>query len=123
MNGDCRSWTCIGDRRHPKQANPVQLVGHPETIQKRGSGKLAGLVPGSPLVGSDLRAWHRLWTDDGQTRSYYRLVVQQNNAAAAKQRSAFEATKLRRLTTPVSIFLCFSRAGRGKQYAGRKCDS
>jgi hypothetical protein len=27
------------------------------------------LVPGSRLVGSDLRAWHRLWTDFGQLRS------------------------------------------------------
>src|SRR5258708_37757350 len=25
-----------------------------------------GQVPGSRLVGSDLRAWHRLWTDNGQ---------------------------------------------------------
>jgi len=27
-----------------------------------------GRLSSSRLVGSDLRAWHRLWTDDGQRR-------------------------------------------------------
>jgi len=29
---------------------------------------LSRQLPCSRIVGSDLRAWHRLWTDDGQTR-------------------------------------------------------
>src|SRR6266852_6975100 len=38
----------------------------------------AGLVLRSRLVGSDFRAWHRLWTDYGATGSY---PLPQNNAA------------------------------------------
>ena len=30
---------------------------------------MAGLAPGSMLIGSDLHAWHRLWTDYGLTGS------------------------------------------------------
>jgi Phage integrase, N-terminal SAM-like domain len=43
-------------------------------------------------------------------------VIERCRRKAAFSR-AFEATKLRRLITPVSIFPCFTRAGRGKQYA------
>jgi len=32
MNGVSRNRTGTGNRRHPKQANPVQLVGKPEGI-------------------------------------------------------------------------------------------
>src|SRR6266851_349842 len=42
-----------------------RAVGNPEIGRKRGSRKLAGLVTRNRLVGSDLDAWHRLWTDYG----------------------------------------------------------
>ena len=48
--------------------------------EKRVSGRVVGKpeviclprqeILGSRLVGSDLRVWHRLWTDDGQAGSY-----------------------------------------------------
>src|SRR6267378_211041 len=41
-----------------------------EVGRKRASRQLGGLVPGSPLVGSDLRAWHRSWSDYGQLGTY-----------------------------------------------------
>jgi hypothetical protein len=42
------------DRSVSESAN-FRFAGNRETIQKRGSRKLAGLVPGSRLVGSDPR--------------------------------------------------------------------
>src|SRR5712692_4394907 len=48
---------------HNPRTGPVvgRVVGNPEVIQT-GNGRL---VPRSRLVGSDLRAWHRFWTDYG----------------------------------------------------------
>src|SRR5690242_5511304 len=39
------------------------MVGGPEVIETR----LHGISTDIRLVGSDLRAWHRLWADDEQT--------------------------------------------------------
>ena len=46
----------------------VWFVGDPEVICPG-----SGLVLGSRLVGSDLCAWHRLWTDYGLFGNYDRL--------------------------------------------------
>ena len=44
-----------------ERASTFRIVGQPKVIQKRHSRKLAGLLPGSRLVGSDLP----IWVDDG----------------------------------------------------------
>src|SRR5579859_6132786 len=67
---------------YPADWTPINTVNDGESYGSR-VGRLARPVTTSQLIGSDLRAWQRLWTDDGQTRSYPPLVVQRNNVAAA----------------------------------------
>lgn len=44
-------------------------------VERATRGYRSATLSRSPLVGSDLRLWHRLSTDDGQTRSYHRMLL------------------------------------------------
>ena len=43
--------------------NAIHIQHAPAASFERRSRKVPGLVPTSRLVGSDLRAWHRSWTE------------------------------------------------------------
>jgi hypothetical protein len=58
-------------------------------------GSLGELVMGSRLVGSELRAWHRLWTDYGAFGNY-RLTCGLPTIQERMTRCAFVGTKTRR---------------------------
>jgi hypothetical protein len=51
-----------------------QMAGNPETVKKRSSRKLAGLVLGSRLVGSNLRAWCPILNRSADFREVERLA-------------------------------------------------
>jgi hypothetical protein len=58
-----------------REVTDEALGGWLEGGPKRGSGKLAGLLPGSRIVGSDLRISHRFWSDHELLGSNARKVA------------------------------------------------
>ena len=75
--------------------------------------KLAGFVSTSRLVGGDLRPWHRLWTDYGQTGN--RLPPLDPLALADEEaaRPALPVPDYRKLTGATLISECRRSGSRG----------